>query len=497
MEQRGATAVERLVDEGSFEPAGRHHGPVDPLKWPGYRDAVERARLASGATEAVIAGSATIGGHEVEVAMFDFSFFAGSMGIVAGEQLALALKRAAARRKPVVVRTATGGARMQEGMAALVQMPKVVGARLALAQAHLPFIVVLGHPTTGGVLASLAATADVTIAEQGATIGFAGPRVVERFTGRPVAGSHTAETALAAGLVDAVVPPERAARTVAHLLDVLAPDAGDGRAPVEPLGKGGHGQEAEPPADAWAAYQSSRSAERPKGPDLLRDALDAHAVLQGDRAGREDPSLVVALGRFQGRRIMAMAFDRTFSPGPSAYRKAQRCVAIAVRLDLPVVTLIDTPGANPSEASENGGIAWAIAELFTSMLTAPVPIISVVTGEGGSGGALALATADVLVVYAGAVFSVIGPDMAAEILWRDPTRAPEAAELLRPTAQDLHRLGIADEVVPEPLEPDSLKNVVAYHLDRLANMSGNELAQARRQRWRDRGKQAETSTPEA
>ena len=498
MEQRRATTLGSLVDEGSFRPTREPSPTPDPLEWPGYKEALDQARGPSGAAEAVVAGSATIGGHLVEVAVFDFSFFGGSIGSVAGEELAVALERAVARGRPLVLRTATGGARIQEGMAALVQMPKLVAARLQLAAAHVPLIAILGHPTTGGVLASLAALADVTIAEQDAAIGFAGPRIVQRFTGRPVAGSHTAATALAAGLVDAVVPPDQVRHTVAHVLEVLAVDDSLESAPASgsPTRRdAGGARQYGGQANAWAAVQSSRSAERPRGPDLLRQILDPHAVLHGDRAGREDPALVVAVGRLQGRRVMA--FDRSFAPGPSAYRKATRCIEIAVRLELPVVTLIDTPGANPSEASENGGIAWAIAEVFSSLLTAPIPVLSVVTGEGGSGGALALATADVLLTYAGATFSVIGPEMAAEILWRDPARAPEAAALLRPTAADLLGLGIADEIVPEPLEPGSLADVVAYHLGRIGHISGEELAEARRRRWRDRGKQAEAGTPEA
>jgi acetyl-CoA carboxylase carboxyl transferase subunit beta len=191
-----------------------------------------------------------------------------------------------------------------------------------------------------------------------------------------------------------------------------------------------------------------------------------------------------------------MALDRTFHPGPSAYRKATRALHIAARLRLPVVTLVDTPGANPSEASENGGIAPAIAELFSSMLTVPVPVVSVVTGEGGSGGALAFATSDVLLAYDGSIFSVIAPEMAAEILWRDPARAPEAARLLRPTARELLRKGIAQEVIPEPLEAGSLGDRVAYHLALLSEVAADELVAARRRRWRSHGQQGQTGAPE-
>lgn len=491
------TTDEHLVDAASFQPTQDHAGAPNPLEWPRYEEALKRVRASSTFEESVATGPATIGGHLIELAVFDFSFFGGSMGAVAGERLARSLERAAAGGTPFVLATATGGARMQEGMAALVQMPKVVAARLDLARAHVPFIAVLGHPTTGGVLASLAALADVTVAEEGATIGFAGPRIVERFTGRPLAGSHTAATALAAGLVDVVVPAAEIGNTVGHVLHVLGPDD---PTPVEPRvasDAGAASRAIEPSTpDAWTAVQSARLPERPRGPDLLGGALEAHAVLQGDRAGREDPALVLALGRLAGRRVVGMALDRSFYPGPSAYRKAVRGLELAARLGVPVVTLVDTPGANPSEASENGGIASAIARLFSSMLTVPVPVVCVVTGEGGSGGALAFATSDVLLAYEGAVFSVIAPEMAAEILWRDPTRAPEAARLLRPTARELLHLGIADDVIPEPLGPGSLKRSVAYHLALLGGVAGDELVAARRRRWRNRGEE-QTSASEA
>lgn len=474
-------AVEHLVDEGSFEPVADGLSTADPLGFPGYLDAMGRTRARSGTDESVGAGPARIGGIEVEVAAFDFSFFGGSVGEVAGERIARTLERAAERRVPFVLRTATGGSRMQEGMRSLAQMPRVASARIAFEAGAQPYVVVLADPTTGGPYASIGSLADVTIAEEGARIGFAGPRLVERFTGRRLSGSHSAETALANGLVDAVVPGGEIGRTVAHVLAVLAPDE---PSPVDPPPTG-----PSPEVAGWDALAAARSPARPSAPSLLADALDGHVVLQGDRAGREDPSLVVALGRLAGRRLLMMALDRTTPPGPAAYRKAVRALAIARRLRLPVVTLVDTRGANPAEASENAGIAPAIAQLIAEMLRADVPVLSIITGEGGSGGAIALAIGDRVVAYAGSVFSVIAPESAAEILWRDEARAEVAADLLKITAADLERLGIADEIVPEPLTPGSLRSVVAYHLDSLGtNRTGGELSAARLKRWRNRAR---------
>ncbi|HEV2757337.1 MAG TPA: carboxyl transferase domain-containing protein [Actinomycetota bacterium] len=470
-------ATETLIDAGSFVPSGDALAASDPLGFPGYGDALARAEAASGAAESVVTGAASVAGVAVEVAAFEFSFLGGSMGTRTGELLARAVERAARRGVPFVLRTATGGARMQEGMASLVQMPKVVAARLALAAAGTPFVAILGSPTTGGVLASLAALADVTIAEAGATIGFAGPRVVEAATGRPPGGdSHSAESALQAGLVDAVVAPGDARDALATVLSILtaagAPASGDAPAPA-----------ASDERDPWDAVRTVRGDAWPLAPDLARSLAGSFFELRGDRAGGDDPACVAGLATIAGRRAVVLTLDRTRPPGPRAYRKAIRCVRLAAGLGIPVVTLVDTPGADPSEESERGGIAWAIAELFEAMLTAPVPVVSVVTGEGGSGGALAFATADVLLAYEDAVFEVIAPELAATILWRDGGRAAEAARLLRIGAASLASLGICDEVLPGRPEPRPLAAAVAYHLARLANGAPGE---ARRDRWRNR-----------
>ena len=444
----------------------------DPLLFPGYSGAAAAARSKDGSDESVVAGSARVGGVDVEIAAFDFTFFGGSMGEVAGERLAVAMERAISRGVPFLLRTATGGARMQEGMRSLVQMPKVVSARVALGDAGQPFIVVLGHPTTGGVLASVASLADVTVAEAGATIGFAGPRVAERFTGTPLPdGSHNATSAYAAGLIDELVSSADAHSYVAGVLKVLGPD---GPTPVD----------APPSEDAadidpWDLVQLVRSPGHPKGPDLVRDAADSFIELRGDRAGAEDPAVFTALARIAGRKVMAIALDRDHHPGPHGFRKARRCLDIAARLRIPVVTLVDTRGADPSAPSEAGGIAWEIARLFEAMLCAPVPILSFVTGEGGSGGALAFATGDRLTAFGRSIFSVIGPEGAAEILWRDGNRASEAAAALRLTATDLLDLGIADEVVPGAATAEAIKYSVATQLE---NATGDGAA--RRKRWR-------------
>ena len=478
MPDRRRLPFEHLIDEGSFEAATDSLGSTNPLAFPEYGAALDASRASSGTDESVSAGAATIGGHEVEVAGFDFTFLGGSMGEVAGERVARAIERAIARGVPFVMRAASGGARMQEGMRSLIQMPKLVAARAALADAHLPYVAVLGDPSTGGVLASLGALADVTFAETGATVGFAGPRVVETITGAaPSTSSHTAGSALGNGMLDAVLRVDEVRTAVGGLLDVLAPDEPEEVSVPTTV----EGEDIDP----WEAVEAARDLGRPTGPQLARGLGTQASVLRGDRAGFDDTALYTLISRIRGRRVLVMALDRNSAPRPAAFRKAKRCLALASRLRIPVLTLIDTKGADPSEISEAGGIAWEIASLFEQMLAVPVPVIACVTGEGGSGGALAFATGDALLIYDHAVFSVIGPEAAAAILWRDAERAPDAARALKLTARELKRLGIADAVLPEPVGGDALADAVAYHLGRIDD--GPDLVARRRNRWRNLG----------
>lgn len=483
--KRARDLLVRVSDHGALRARTDDLLTRDPLGWPDYPGLVERARASSGTDESVVSASTSIGGHEVEIAAFDFGFMGGSMGEVAGERVSRGLERAGERGVPFVLLTASGGARMQEGMRALAQMPKVVAARLALTDARAPLIALLGNPTTGGVLASIGGLADVTAAVgTRATIGFAGPRIVKRFTGAPLApGSHTGASAMEHGLVDAIVSENDERMWLSEVLDVLAEDA--------PSSDGRLGPEA--PAsledDAWEVVERARAATRARGRELVVQMSDAVVELHGDRAGSDDPALTTALCRIGGRRAVLLAFDRNHYAGPGAYRKARRCLQLADRLHLPVVTLVDTPGADPSERSEAGGIAWEIAATIEAMLSIRVPILSIVTGVGGSGGALALSVGDTLLAHRDSIFSVIAPEAAAEILWRDPDRGPEAARLLRLTARDLIELGIADGAIDGRLEGASMAATVAYHLDLLRSQGphGVERAEARRRRWRSKG----------
>lgn len=464
----------------------------DPLRFPGYTEQLAAARRKTAETESVAAGAGTIGGSKAIVCAFEFAFLGGSMGMAAGERVARAFERAARDGAAVVAVTRSGGARMQEGMLALAQMPSTIAARQRLAEARLPFVAYLAHPTTGGVYASFSSLADLVWAEPGATIGFAGPRVAETMTGRPLPeGSHTAEAAHAACLADALVAPEDLRARLSSVLATLGarPSGDPAPEPAEPLPPGRRARE---------QVGLARDAGRPSGRSYADVLLErAEPVRRGAAAG--DPTIITALGRMSGRRTMVIAQDRHAGDGrtrPDGFRRARAAIATAVRLGLPIVTLVDTPGADPSADSESAGVAREIALMFESMLTAPVPTVACVVGEGGSGGALALAVGDRILIQENAIFSVIAPEGAAAILGR--ADVDEVAGELRLTAHDLREHGLADLVVAEPqggahaAPADAaalVRSAILWALDDLRadrRFGSLKLAISRRQsRWRD------------
>jgi acetyl-CoA carboxylase alpha subunit len=394
----------------------------DPLTFPGYDPPAEESVV----TGRTVAGYALIQGR--------FDVLGGSMGAAHGERVVRAYRRATEERLPVVVVAASGGARMHEGMVSLIQLPRTAAAAAAHSAAGLLQLAILRSPTTGGVYASYASLADVKAGEPGATIGFAGPRVVELTTGEAVGPtSHTAESAYAAGLLDALVLRDDQA---AWVESVLAPTRlGSATTPL----RTGASQTA---GTAWEQVQLARSG--PSADEWAEALCGGWTELRSN-----DPAMTAALTTFEGRRVVVIAMRRTARPGPAGYELAQRAIALASKLGAPLLTFVDTPGADPSPKAENEGVAREIARTLAQIMSTPVPTVSVVTGEGGSGGALAIAATDRILMLEHAVFSVIAPEGAAAILDRTPDTARQRANDLKLTAADLLALGIVDEVLQE------------------------------------------------
>jgi acetyl-CoA carboxylase carboxyl transferase beta subunit/acetyl-CoA carboxylase carboxyl transferase alpha subunit len=497
-----------LVDEGSFKESNRRLATTDPLAFSDslpYQERLDTARSRSGTEESVITGTGNINGRPCVLAVSDFGFLGGSMGTVKGEKLALALELAAKQRLPFVAVSASGGARMQEGMLSLVQMAKTAAAAMRLKQAGVPFISVLTDPTTGGVYASYASLGDIILAEPGALIGFAGPRVIEQLTGHaPPEGAQTAEFLHQHGWIDGIVERQRLRNLLATLLQLfhrtwdLHPrsDAELYRPTLSP------------PADAWAAVQLARHPERPSAKSYIQRMLQPFVELHGDRQFGDDPAVICGLGDLAGITVLVIAqergdvADRQRRRGghmrPEGYRKALRMMRLAAQLRLPLLTLIDTPGASLDFEAEARGLAPSIAACLAAMSVLPVPVVAVVIGEGGSGGALALGVADRVLMQENAIYSVIAPEGAAAILYRDAERARDLASALKLTAVDGSVLGVVDTVVPEPeggahLDADYaallLRNFILDALVELRKAGAGKLVEERYRKFRRMGQQ--------
>jgi len=463
--------IEMLADPGSFRELDRGLVSVDPLRFTdqrAYRDRLQEARKRTGLREAVIVGEARVEGTRLVLGVFDFEFMGGTMGSVVGEKIADAFEYATTRRLPIAIVSSSGGARMQEGMLSLMQMAKTAAAQAAHDGAGLAFVSILAHPTFGGVAASFASLGDIIIAEPRAQIGFVGPRVIEMTLHMLLPKeSHTAEFLFRSGMVDLIVGRADLRAALSYLLGHLSPRGGvrvgavHARRRVLPRREVPRRQAGRVEVAPWETVLLARHPDRPRSLDYIDRLFTRFVELHGDRYFGDDPAIVSGLGEFGDAAVMVIAQERGGSPEaqefrrrgmalPEGYRKALRMMHLAAKFHLPVITLIDTPGAYPGPEAEQRGIAQALARNLQAMAVLPTPVVAVVIGEGGSGGALSLGVADRVLMLEHAIYSVIAPEGAAAILWRDATKAAQVAEALKITSADLLRLGIIDTVIPEP-----------------------------------------------
>ncbi|MEV4363623.1 carboxyl transferase domain-containing protein [Nonomuraea sp. NPDC049625] len=444
--------VELALDDGSFRSWDRPLGPVEDAD-------VTAARQRTGLDEAVITGEGLLHGRRVAVVACEFGFLAGSIGVAAAERLVSAVERATAERLPLLAAPASGGTRMQEGTVAFLQMVKISAAVTQHKAAGLPYLVYLRDPTLGGVLASWGSLGHVTAAEPGAMIGFLGPRVYRSLYGEPFPeGVQVAENLYRHGLVDAVLPPQALAGIADRALRILlAPpvEPALGEPPSEPL----------PDVPAWESIIRSRRADRPGVRQLLRYAASDVLPLNGTGEGEQDPGLYLALARFGGVSCVLLGQDRRTQTdvgpmGPAALRAARRGFRLAHELNLPLVTVIDTPGAALSPEAEEGGLAGEIARCLSELVTLEAPTLSILLGQGCGGGALALIPCDRVLVAQHGWLSPLPPEGASAIVHRDVEHAPELAAAQGVRSADLVADGIADRIVPE--RPDAADEPEAF-----------------------------------
>ncbi|MFF4621912.1 carboxyl transferase domain-containing protein [Nonomuraea jabiensis] len=463
--------VELALDDASFRSWDRPLGPVADAD-------VTAARERTGLDEAVITGEGLLHGRRVAVVACEFGFLAGSIGVAAAERLVSAVERATAERLPLLAAPASGGTRMQEGTVAFLQMVKISAAVTQHKAAGLPYLVYLRDPTLGGVLASWGSLGHVTAAEPGAMIGFLGPRVYRSLYGEPFPeGVQVAENLYRHGLVDAVLPPQALAGIADRALRILlAPPVeppGCAAPPVAPPAGGtplreplpGPLREPLPDVPAWESIIRSRRADRPGVRQLLRYAASDVLPLNGTGEGEQDPGLYLALARFGGVSCVLLGQDRRTQTdvgpmGPAALRAARRGFRLAHELNLPLVTVIDTPGAALSPEAEEGGLAGEIARCLSELVTLEAPTLSILLGQGCGGGALALIPCDRVLVAQHGWLSPLPPEGASAIVHRDVEHAPELAAAQGVRSADLVADGIADRIVPE--HPDAADEPEAF-----------------------------------
>ena len=447
-----------VADPGSLARFGEEIETANPSDWPGYPDQIRRARTATGARHAVTTGVATVGGEPCVLVGFEFAFLGGSMGAAEGARIVRAFSVAVAERLPVVCVSASGGSRMQEGTSALLQMQAVAAAVAGARRAGIPHIAVAGDPTTGGVWSSLIADADVLIGVPGARVSFSGSRTRPSGTD-PLSPEYLADRKWAHGFIDVLSPVPGLRAEVAAAVRLLSPRSrGDGphRAPLPAWPAGddgdglGSGDPGGPPgADAWTHVGRARSLRGARADRWLAGYFGPTMEIRGDRCGGVDGGLRCGFGSHQGSTIayVAQTGERII---PAGCRTATRLLGLAARLRLPVLTLIDTPGAAAAPADEAAGLGPAIAELFVAMASSPVPITSVVIGEGVSGGALALASPSDLWIAQDGYLAVTSPELAASILKRGVADIPQVATWLRLTPAELMSRGIVRGIIRPP-----------------------------------------------
>ena len=521
--------IEMIADEGSFEEWDMDldgmDGPPDPLQFKGYSEKIKKLREQTGLKEAVVTGRVKINGTQAVIGVCDGRFMMASMGYAVGEKITRAVERATNENLPVILFTCSGGARMQEGIISLMQMEKTSAALKRHSDAGLLYVTVLTDPTTGGVTASFAMLGDIIIAEPQALIGFAGPRVIEQTIGEKLPeGFQRAEFLLEHGFVDQIVKRENMKPVLGRILkmhDHVHPDCRKGKEVrksdrTEPVPKAGMTEkkagkkaaEQEPWSEksltAWERVCRSRSKERPVGKDYIDILFEDFVELHGDRYYRDDPAIIGGIAYFQGICVTVIAqekgrttkenLERNFAmPSPEGYRKARRLMKQAEKFHRPVINFVDTPGAFCGMEAEERGQGEAIARNLFELSGLKVPVLSVVIGEGGSGGALALAVADEVWMLENSVYSVLSPEGFASILWKDSSRSAEAAKMMKLTAADLKKLGVIERVFPEPqnfsvltMKPTAelLRAGLAEFLTKYQKLETKDLLEGRYERFR-------------
>jgi len=502
--------IRMVADRQSFTPWFEDMPVSNPLNFEGYEEKLAETREKTGANEAVTVGQCKIFGEDAVIGICETRFMMGSMGHVVGEKITRAIERATELKLPVFIFCASGGARMQEGIVSLMQMAKTSAAIQKHGEAGLLYSTILTDPTTGGVTASFAMLGDVIMAEPGALIGFAGPRVIKQTIGQELPeGFQTSEFLLEHGFIDGIVERENLKKTMYFL--IMTHKAKEGN--YARFQKDFHFELNEIikerswktlPITAWEKVKAVRQVGRPSALDYMDHIFDYFVEAHGDRGFRDDAAIVGGLAFLDGQPVTVIADvkgkdvkecqERNFGmPMPEGYRKALRLMKQAEKFNRPIISFVNTSGAFCGIEAEERGQGEAIARNLLEMSALKVPVLCILIGEGGSGGALATAVGNEVWMMENATYSILSPEGFASILWKDASKAEQASEVMNITAQDLKRLGIIEEIIPEFGGADKktaesiggyMKEHIKEFLEKYDGMNGETIAQQRYNRFR-------------
>ncbi len=504
--------IRMVADLKSFTPWFEDMPVSNPLNYEGYEEKLAETREKTGADEAVTVGQCKVFGEDAVLGICETRFLMGSMGHVVGEKITRAIEKATELKLPVFLFCCSGGARMQEGIISLMQMAKTSAAIKKHGEAGLLYCTILTDPTTGGVTASFAMLGDVIMAEPGALIGFAGPRVIKQTIGQELPeGFQTAEFLLEHGFIDGIVRREDLKKTIYFLIKTHQCREGsyaefrkDAEIHFELNEILKERSWLTLPRTAWEKVKAVRQVERPAATDYMEYIFDTFVEAHGDRYFQDDAAIVGGVAFLDGQPVTVIADvkgkdmkecqKRNFGmPMPEGYRKALRLMKQAEKFNRPIISFVNTPGAFCGIEAEERGQGEAIARNLLEMSALKVPVLCILIGEGGSGGALATAVGNEVWMMENATYSILSPEGFASILWKDSNKAKEASEVMNITAQDLKRLGVIEEIVPEYGGADKksveaigeyMKEHIKLFLEKYQGMTGEEIAEQRYQRFR-------------
>lgn len=505
--------IRMVADLKSFTPWFEDMPVSNPLNYEGYEEKLAETREKTGADEAVTVGQCKVFGEDAVLGICETRFMMGSMGHVVGEKITRAIEKATELKLPVFLFCCSGGARMQEGIISLMQMAKTSAAIKKHGEAGLLYCTILTDPTTGGVTASFAMLGDVIMAEPGALIGFAGPRVIKQTIGQELPeGFQTAEFLLEHGFIDGIVRRENLKKTIYFLIKTHQCREGsyaefrkDAEIHFELNEILKERSWLTLPRTAWEKVKAVRQVERPAATDYMEYIFDTFVEAHGDRYFQDDAAIVGGVAFLDGQPVTVIADvkgkdmkecqKRNFGmPMPEGYRKALRLMKQAEKFNRPIISFVNTPGAFCGIEAEERGQGEAIARNLLEMSALKVPVLCILIGEGGSGGALATAVGNEVWMMENATYSILSPEGFASILWKDSNKAQEASEVMNITAQDLKRLGVIEEIVPEFGGADKksveaigeyMKERIKLFLEKYQGITGEEIAEQRYQRFRN------------